>query len=1011
MTDFNAWSVTALWVLLEVTIGASLCFLVILAVQRVLGKQLRANWRYALWGVLLIRMLVPFNYEAILFTAFTIPRTEPIPPVAAPAFTMQTADTGAAITDTPPPVEPAPQLQSVEVTAPVPTPASTTPDFSEPRELPIAAVLFTLWAAGALAVIARVAVHHLRLSRMIEREALAAPDSVSHVLRRVRDELGITMWPVALVSPAIATPTVVGALRPRVLLPKTLAETASTDEMRLILMHELVHIQRRDLFIAWLWLFALSIHWFNPLMWVAGALMRRDREKACDQRVLAALPDHERLAYGHILLKAVAPMGTNTTFNRYAGTAAIAENESEIEERLTMVRDYRPSRTPHRILGALSALSLAGIAFTQFWAVAQEETKAPATSAPKAAVTDPKETPNPFADISDAEQLETLANQAIAQGDFFRACDAHLRRVDVALERNRPTNRIELTSVFSDLKSENPSLTDAAKRDLLVKLESYAAAHPAPEHQWRILELQSSIAKNIGEYDRAVAYLDRALPLVPGLSDNSPRTRNPFHEMVADRIEFMLRKDGQEAAEGYLLNLWKTDARFNPRMPDFLWRLSVYNSTGTDRQQAVWRLMERLGEKPAIQFAQAATSAAGTPHGNALAAITDEVELGRLRDEAAKSGDLIRACEAEMRRVKLRGEQGNAYKDKIDLTAAYALMPPTQDRDELQKRIGQLTNFASAHADDIDYAWRIWHLRSVIWAEIGHPDQQKTALQQAIMFYPRIKYSDPSKHSKFQHLVNELAMLLWNHPGIDSAEKLVVEMWKHDRRFAYFYELPWATRYTKEFNNTDRLDALRERMGDKPPLERFMIILSPEGPMFGLGNDSQQVFPATWDQIEEELNSISDPFDYFIALGYTSEDISLATWSNAQARAFDFVQKLGFDHLSDIGKQEAPARPDNKAAAAPTKATTTPAVAAGPLVVEIALDGTCTVNGEIVGDAALVDVLREHAAPEALLELHVHSSTNIGLIQNVMKAAQSAGRINVSITEILPDTAEENTAQ
>src|SRR5262245_15796128 len=64
MSDFNAWCASALWTLLEVSVQATLCLGIVLMLRRALGKLLRPDWRYALWGVLMLRMLLPFSFDA-----------------------------------------------------------------------------------------------------------------------------------------------------------------------------------------------------------------------------------------------------------------------------------------------------------------------------------------------------------------------------------------------------------------------------------------------------------------------------------------------------------------------------------------------------------------------------------------------------------------------------------------------------------------------------------------------------------------------------------------------------------------------------------------------------------------------------------------------------------------------------------------------------------------------------------------------------------------------------------
>src|SRR5262249_47386000 len=112
------------------------------------------------------------------------------------------------------------------------------------------------------------------------------------------------------------------------------------ERRRLVLLHELAHIQRADCLTQLLAQVACVLHWFNPLFWLAAWQLRVERERACDDRVLAA--GVSPAAYAHHLL-AIARAG------RRAGTAPLAgvamARPSQMEGRLLAVLD---STLPHR---------------------------------------------------------------------------------------------------------------------------------------------------------------------------------------------------------------------------------------------------------------------------------------------------------------------------------------------------------------------------------------------------------------------------------------------------------------------------------------------------------------------------------------------------------------------------------------------------------------------------------------------------------------------------------------
>lgn len=101
------------------------------------------------------------------------------------------------------------------------------------------------------------------------------------------------------------TAFVYGIVRPRIYLPEHL----SPEEERYILLHEQIHIKRRDPFFRLLSWFALVLHWFNPLVWAAFALSGRDMEMACDEAVIRRLGSGMKKNYTSSLLTLASGRG------------------------------------------------------------------------------------------------------------------------------------------------------------------------------------------------------------------------------------------------------------------------------------------------------------------------------------------------------------------------------------------------------------------------------------------------------------------------------------------------------------------------------------------------------------------------------------------------------------------------------------------------------------------------------------------------------------------------------
>jgi len=96
-----------------------------------------------------------------------------------------------------------------------------------------------------------------------------------------------------------------GLLRPRLLLPIELRPRLSDEELRFVFLHELAHLKRHDIAIDWCLAILQTLHWFNPLIALAFARARGQRELARDAMVLAATAPTQQNSYGQTIVKLV----------------------------------------------------------------------------------------------------------------------------------------------------------------------------------------------------------------------------------------------------------------------------------------------------------------------------------------------------------------------------------------------------------------------------------------------------------------------------------------------------------------------------------------------------------------------------------------------------------------------------------------------------------------------------------------------------------------------------------
>jgi beta-lactamase regulating signal transducer with metallopeptidase domain len=144
-----------------------------------------------------------------------------------------------------------------------------------------------LWLGGVASTTALVAAAHWRTTRHMRRSQSVVPVELARLASDTARRLGLPRVPTLVLTESFG-PAVCGVVRPRILLPASLVRNASRGQLATILAHELVHVRRKDLLVAWVQTAAQCVWWFHPLVWWASRAMSRERERCCDLEVVAS---------------------------------------------------------------------------------------------------------------------------------------------------------------------------------------------------------------------------------------------------------------------------------------------------------------------------------------------------------------------------------------------------------------------------------------------------------------------------------------------------------------------------------------------------------------------------------------------------------------------------------------------------------------------------------------------------------------------------------------------------
>lgn len=195
-----------------------------------------------------------------------------------------------------------------------------------------------LWVGGCLVLGGYVFGRAFGLWRAVTSERPVTDQQILELLEDCKMEMRVRTIAGVVVTDKVRTPALFGFVRPRILLPQGLLETISLDELYYVFLHELAHLKRRDIYLAWLVCLLQVFHWFNPLIWFAFRRMRADQEVAADTLALTTAGVEESRRYGRTILNLLERFSRPQHLPSLAG---ILENPSQLERRMTMITRFK----------------------------------------------------------------------------------------------------------------------------------------------------------------------------------------------------------------------------------------------------------------------------------------------------------------------------------------------------------------------------------------------------------------------------------------------------------------------------------------------------------------------------------------------------------------------------------------------------------------------------------------------------------------------------------------------
>ncbi|MBQ3081803.1 MAG: hypothetical protein IJC49_05055 [Clostridia bacterium] len=295
-------SITATWIALAVIL------------IRLLFKKAPKHFRVFMWGLVGLRLLIPFSIESVLSL---IPSAETVPP-------------DIIYSDKPYIQSGIPIINSTFNPIISESLAPATGDSVNPMQV-VGAVAANIWIFGMTLMALYAVISYMRI-RLKVKEA-ARVDGI--------------IWE----CDNIDTPFILGIVRPRIYLPSSL----TAEDREYVIAHERAHLKRRDHFWKPLGFLLLTVYWFNPVLWAAYVLLCKDIELATDEKVIKALGEEIKKPYSEALINCSVP-------RKAISACPVAFGESSIKERVKAVLNYKKASFWIIIIAVISCVGL-GVLF------------------------------------------------------------------------------------------------------------------------------------------------------------------------------------------------------------------------------------------------------------------------------------------------------------------------------------------------------------------------------------------------------------------------------------------------------------------------------------------------------------------------------------------------------------------------------------------------------------------------------------------------------------------------
>lgn len=315
---------------------ASLLIGIILVVKVFFKDKISARWYYAMWFLLIIKLIIPnlFKTPYNLFYLFEL------------AVSKLSVDQGVDVRSNFYDLSRGNQnLMNIWS-----FPDEYALSINGNQTIPLLQIVFCIWLIVLLCLLAGAFIYNIKVWKTVKASKPLEDKELWSILETCKDEMKIKESFQMVESENIQSPALFGLFKPIIILPMNIKSVLSIKELKYVILHEMAHYKRKDIFFNILSSFLQALHWFNPIIRYGLYRMHEDQELACDLYVLNKIENEEHYYYGATLIK-LLNIG-RSSMNSFT-MANVVNNKRGIKERINMISKFRRESLPKKLISIL----------------------------------------------------------------------------------------------------------------------------------------------------------------------------------------------------------------------------------------------------------------------------------------------------------------------------------------------------------------------------------------------------------------------------------------------------------------------------------------------------------------------------------------------------------------------------------------------------------------------------------------------------------------------------------